>query len=178
MEIKHRIELIKLLPKNPVTVELGVAEGNFSRDILEQWEPTVHFMVDMWETNQFFPGDAGSDQDWHNKNLLAVKDKIKSFENAVILRGSTTSMTAHVHDGSVDLVYVDACHSLDCVRNDIRAWWPKLKAGGIMAFHDFENTDYGVGQAVFEFADTHNLTVNRIPELSIVDAGAWIKKQK
>lgn len=178
MEIKHRIELIKLLPKNPVTVELGVAEGNFSRDILEQWQPSIHFMVDLWETNHFFAGDAGSDQEWHNKNLQAVKEKVKPFENAVILRGSTTSMTQNVHDGSCDLVYVDACHSLECVRNDIRAWWPKLKVGGVMAFHDFENADYGVNQAVFEFADNHNLTVNRIPELKPEDAGAWIQKQK
>jgi hypothetical protein len=176
MEIKHRIELIKLLPKNPVTVELGVAEGNFSRDILEQWLPSIHFMVDLWETNHFFAGDAGSDQDWHNKNLEDVKRKIKPFENAVILRGSTTSMAQSVHDGSCDLVYVDACHSLECVRNDIRAWWPKLKVDGIMAFHDFENPDYGVNQAVFEFADTYNLTVNRIPEFKMEDAGAWIKK--
>lgn len=178
MEIKYRIELSKLLPLNPVTVELGVAEGLFSRDILERWKPSKHYLVDMWESHPEFPGDAGAEQTWHNKNYNNVKELIKPFQNAELLRGSTVSMANKLKNNSVDLVYVDACHSYDCVKNDIKAWWPKLKVGGIMAFHDFENNDYGVKQAVHEFASWNSVEVNSIPENRWEDAGAWIKKLK
>jgi hypothetical protein len=43
MEIKYRKDLNKLLPQNPVTCEVGVAEGFFSRDILELWKPSHHY---------------------------------------------------------------------------------------------------------------------------------------
>lgn len=178
MEIKKRIELNKLLPANPVTVELGVAEGLFSRDILERWKPAKHYLVDMWESHPEFKGDAGFEQTWHNKNFANVKELMKPFQNAELLRGSTVSMANKLKHNSVDLVYVDACHAYECVMNDIKAWWPKLKVGGIMAFHDYENNDYGVNQAVKEFASLHSIKINSIPENRWEDAGAWIKKLK
>jgi hypothetical protein len=178
MEIKHRTELNKLLPKNPVTVELGVAEGYFSAEILKNWKPRKHYMVDLWETQPQYPGDAGFDQGWHNKNHSDAVERTKNFTQAEILRGPTTQMQQYVKDSSVDMVYIDACHSLDCVRNDIRAWWPKLKPGGVMAFHDYESVDYGVKQAVHEFASQNGLTVKSIPEHKAEDAGAYFIKHK
>jgi hypothetical protein len=178
MEIKHRIELYKLLPKNPVTVELGVAEGLFSLDIIKTWKPKKHYMVDMWETNSEFKGDAGFDQAWHDSNFKNVQSNTETFNQAEILRGPTTRMQQYVKDASVDLVYIDACHSLECVRDDIKAWWPKLKSGGVMAFHDYESVDYGVKQAVNEFAYQNGLTVKSIPEHKAEDAGAYFIKPK
>jgi hypothetical protein len=41
---------------------------------------------------------------------------------------------------------------------DLRAWWPKLRAGGLLAGHDFipdgiiAQGDFGVQRAVTEFA--------------------------
>jgi len=176
MEIKHRIQLNKLLPFNPVTVELGCAEGFFSFDILDQWKPSIHYMVDMWESHPEFPGDAGEPQTWHNKNYQDAMNRVLGFTNVEVLRGPTVAMSQKVEDNSVDIVYVDACHSYECVKNDIQAWWPKLKNGGIMAFHDYENTDYGVKQGVTEFANSEGLKIYLIPENSPADAGAWIHK--
>lgn len=176
MDIKHRIDLNKLLPKNPVTVELGVAEGYFSEDILRDWKPSKHYAVDLWETHGEYFGDAGSPQDWHDRNYKAAFERLSKYPNCEILRGPTTRMQQYVGDNTVDLVSVDACHSLECVRDDIQAWWPKLKPGGIMAFHDYENVDYGVKQAVQEWADKIGMPVFLLPELKSEDAGAYIIK--
>lgn len=173
--IKHRSELIKLLPENPVTVELGVAECLFSRDILRDWKPKMHYMVDLWETFAL-PGDVGSEQKWHDDNYKNVLKLVEPFSNYKILKGLTVQMSGHVKDNSVDLVYIDACHSYECVRDDINAWWDKLKSGGVMAFHDYEMTHYGVKQAVQEFAAAHRLTVISIPEDQLKDAGAFFVK--
>lgn len=40
-------------------------------------------------------------------------------------------------DGSLDVVFIDACHTYECVREDILAWLPKVKIGGYLAGHDY-----------------------------------------
>ena len=38
---------------------------------------------------------------------------------------------------SVDFVYIDARHDYKGAMEDIKAWWPKLKKGGLLSGHDF-----------------------------------------
>ena len=177
MEIKSRIHLSKLLPPNPVTVELGIAEGLFSRDILEKWKPSKHYMVDLWKCQPTMPGDVASPQEWHSRNYKNVLSIINPFPQAEIIRDFTVTAARRIEDLSCDIVYVDACHAYECVREDIKAWWPKVKVHGIMAFHDYNNPDYGVTQAVTEWANSQGLTVYEIPENG-PDASAYIIKLK
>lgn len=44
-------------------------------------------------------------------------------------------------------VFIDANHSYEAVRDDIEAWWPKVKAGGLLCGHDYHSFD-GVKTAV------------------------------
>ena len=44
---------------------------------------------------------------------------------------------ADVPDGSLDFVYIDANHEQTFVTQDLRAWHPKVRAGGIMSGHDY-----------------------------------------
>jgi len=57
-------------------------------------------------------------------------------------------------DNEVSLLFVDACHSYEAVRNDLDAWFPKMKMNGIICGHDYylPGTPYGVAPAVNEFA--------------------------
>lgn len=50
--------------------------------------------------------------------------------------------------GSVDAVFIDADHSYEAVKRDILAWLPKVKGGGMICGHDFDEP--GVKQAVVE----------------------------
>jgi len=170
--------LYKLLPvlSEAVCVELGVAEGYFAAE-MAGWGIKKLYAVDMWESNGSFPGDAGSSQEWHDRNYQAVIKRLAEFGNvSEILRGPTVAMAQFVPDRSVDLVNVDACHAYPCVKDDIAAWWPKLKMGGIMAFHDYEAKQYGVKRAVQEFVAIHKMELNLLPEDKEEDAGAWIRK--
>lgn len=176
--INHRIDLIKLLPKNPVTVELGVAEGNFSLDILREWMPRKHYLVDNWGPVSGITGDGTNEQQWHDKNYSSTLHKIREYQHIEILRGITWEMASKVPYGSIDLVYIDACHSYECVRKDIEGWISRIKIGGIMAFHDYLSPDYRVKQAVDNFCEEMNYKINIIPELKNEDAGAWFKIDK
>lgn len=175
MEIKYREHLWKLFPKvkQAICVELGVAEGQFSRDMLN-WGIKKLYCVDMWEQDLSKKGDVSYDNEWHTRNYENALKLLKPFgDKARILRGPTTKMHQYVSDGECDLVYIDAAHDYQSVRNDIEAWLPKVKKGGIMAFHDFANDDYGVRQAVVDMFDLDR--INPIPENKWEDAGAWVK---
>jgi hypothetical protein len=40
-------------------------------------------------------------------------------------------------DGSLDFVFLDADHSYEAVMRDIASWLPKVRAGGVLAGHDY-----------------------------------------
>lgn len=176
MEIKHRTDLYKLLPERPAVVEVGVAQGLFSMDIFA-WNPSHLYLVDLWESHPEFPGDAGSEQAWHNKNYNNVFKNLGDKPGVKILRGPSVGMAARCPDDFFDLVYIDACHSYECVMSDLMAWYHKIKRGGVMAFHDYEmDQDYGVKRAVGEFCEMNLIEISLIPELKREDAGAWFRK--
>jgi len=174
MEIKTRKELWRLLPKLPVVAEIGVAEGLFSRDMIE-WGLKKLYCVDIWQHSDKFFGDAGSEKEWHNQNRDDAFNRLSRFDNVEFMQGESVEMAKYIEDNSLDLCYIDACHSYECVVADIQAYKNKVKKGGIIAFHDFLNNDYGVQQAVREFAHREGYEVNIINENNWHDAGAWIR---
>lgn len=178
MEIQHRSQLVDLMKhfELPMTAaELGVAEGLFSRDLLGAGLSRL-YSVDAWMTlNQ--KGDGGSEQEWHDNNYENVLELMRPFgKKSVLFRGISYEVGVELPDESLGLVYVDCDHSYEGVSKDIRAWWPKLVQGGIMAFHDYEATQYGVKDAVKDFCKENNIEIHLIPENKIEDAGAWIRK--
>jgi hypothetical protein len=62
-----------------------------------------------------------------------------------------------------DLIYVDASHDYESVKQDIKIYWEKLNKGGIM-FGDDYNTWDGVKKAVNEL----------FPSATIIDGNFWI----
>lgn len=175
--IKYRRDIHLLFEEisEVVAVEVGVAEGSYSADILN-WGVKKLYMVDLWESHPEFPGDAGNPQSWHNKNHNEAIERVAKFKDRYkIMRGPSTKMAEHIFE-PLDLVYIDCCHSYECVKNDIAAYWPKLRSGGVMAWHDFLNPAYGVRQAVMEFVQAEGLELNLLPEDKPDDAGAWVRK--
>jgi hypothetical protein len=173
MNIKYRRDLYQLLPVNANTCEVGVAEGLFSADILS-WNLGTHYMVDAW---QHMPGngDKNNDQDWHDANMLnAVRLATPYKARGVFLRGISWEMARRIPDDSLYFVNIDCDHSYKAVMADIAAYWPKLKNGGVMAFHDYEMPQYGVKFAVRDsFPDKE---IFSLPEDAIKDAGAYVIK--
>jgi hypothetical protein len=175
--IKHRSQLPQLLKdlKLPlVAAELGVAEGYLSNDFLEGGLERL-YMVDAWAT-LMGPGDGANSQAWHDSNMKNALARVsKHGEKAVILRGLTEDMAYLVPDGSLGMLYLDAGHLYHEVMNDLRAWEKKVINGGIIAFHDYLAPQYGVYQAVNDYANKYKYKVFEIPENKSEDAGAWFR---
>jgi hypothetical protein len=175
--IKYRSDLYKILPDNPITVEVGVAEGLFSHQIVSQWKPSKHFAVDVWNHQPSQRGDGNQPQEWHNANYENVIRLLKPYlDKVVLLRGISWAMARYINNESVDFISIDADHSYEAVKKDIAAYWPKLKKGGVITFHDYLAIEYGVNDAVHQFASANGLEVHLLPENKKEDAGAYIIK--
>jgi len=53
-----------------------------------------------------------------------------------IIRTSTAEAAKIVPDGSLDFVFIDADHTYEGCIEDIRAWTPKVRKGGLICGHD------------------------------------------
>jgi len=66
-------------------------------------------------------------------------------------------------DHEYDFVFLDADHSYEGCKADIEAWSPKVKPGGWLGGHDYQNPNFpkfGVTKAVDEFVSRSGLTLD------------------
>jgi predicted O-methyltransferase YrrM len=90
-----------------------------------------------------------------NVNTYAVSDVI------VPVRKTSTEAASTFDDNFFDLIYIDAGHTYDDVKNDITAWKPKLKVGGIIGGDDYGKDVWtGVYTAVNEMFGKDNVKTN------------------
>lgn len=171
---RELVELMKLLDLPLVGVEVGVATGCFSRDLLQAGMEKL-YSVDAWQTlNQ--RGDGSSDQEWHDKNYEEALRLLTPFgEKSIILRGLSTEMAKQVPDNTLGLAYFDGDHSKEGVLENLKDWYPKVVSGGIIGSHDYENENYGVKQAFEEFVGGR-FEIHLLPEDKSEDAGAFFIK--
>jgi hypothetical protein len=176
MIIRHRRDLGKIVTVQGDSAEIGVAEGFFSADILS-WSNCLllrHFMVDRWESVPGMKGDSANSQAWHDKNFGEAQLRVAKFgKRAVFLRGDSVKMAKYVPDGSLALLYLDGDHSYMGVMADLLAWVPKVKKGGCIGCHDFQNPSYGVKEAVTGFCKLHGFDLQLLPEDKMEDAGCY-----
>lgn len=60
---------------------------------------------------------------------------------------------------AIDLIFLDALHDYESVKQDIALWWPKVRIGGMLAGHDFNHQWPGVERAVAEAFDLMQIGV-------------------
>jgi len=163
------------LPKK--VVELGVAEGRYSREMMAWGLDELH-LVDLWETMPFISGCASFEQKWHDENYMQVLQLQSEYPDKIFVhKGFSHKIANLMPNETFGLIYVDADHTYEGCQSDIKSWWPKLVSGGVMAYHDFGLQVYGVNRAVTEFASANNLDIHELPENGALEnKGAWIRK--
>ncbi len=175
--IAKREELPALLNELHLTesgLEVGVQAGIFSEQILNQWNGKKLYLVDIWRQQADYADVANVDNDKQLELFLAVCKKFFYDNRVTVIREDSVAAANHFRDEFFDFVYLDADHSYEGVVNDIEAWYPKLKKGGVLAGHDYlfgevlpEGHDtlkgadisiyFGVQSAVDEFVIKNNL---------------------
>jgi len=146
-------KLLKQLKLTGVGVEVGVESARYSQVLLKGVPWREFFGIDSYES--FGPYYFGKGRD----RALRVYGQ---YENATLLEMDSLQASPRFDDSSIDFVYIDATHEYESVRDDIAAWWPKVKPGGLLAGHDFcegHPITAGVVRAVREFALASNLHI-------------------
>lgn len=119
------------------------------------------------------------------ENMLRVKrqaaERMRPYSHQVGWVYKPSVEAANLLGGSkspqFDFVLVDGDHSYNGCLSDIKAWWPLIKHGGILAGDDLKRGrhplhHWGVNQAVDEFCAENDLTLNEGDEKTW-----WIFKQ-
>jgi hypothetical protein len=136
-------------------VEIGVAEGLFSEKLCIQNKNLKLYLVDMWAQ---YPGYEDESVEIQEKNYKEIKERIKSF-NCHIIKDWSINAAKRFSDNSLDFVFIDANHTYEGCKEDIKAWEKKVKKGGIVSGHDYKKElNYGVIEAVDEWVKKNNIS--------------------
>ena len=127
--------ILKRLPPESVAcraAEVGVNEGTLSGWLLGWHRNLTLVMVDHWGVTYY--RDEAQRQ---NVRKQAFARTTQEAGRRVVLGGLSVEMAAQVKDGTLDLVFIDADHEYESVRDDIAAWAPKVRPGGWLGGHDY-----------------------------------------
>ena len=158
-------------------IEIGVLKGEYSKIILERWHGGQLYLVDAWRHLDSYIDMNGQDDKYHYDCLVKTCENIKPWQNrAHIIRMDSAASANIFPDEHFDFVYIDADHSYEGVVRDMKAWWPKVKKGGLFCGDDYIPQDgdiwltaqgkepvyagkFGVRKAVNEFMVKNELKV-------------------
>jgi hypothetical protein len=152
--LKDRYALLESLPKQSIGAEIGVANGDFTEDILSVVEPKLCHLIDIWGSDRY-------GQKMY-ESVLARFDKRYSDGTLFINRGLSIECVSNFEDNFFDWVYIDTDHSYKTTLQELRCYSEKVKDGGLIMGHDYamgnwqKQLKYGVIEAVFQFCVEEN----------------------
>lgn len=163
------------LPKLTIAgdfIEVGVAAGKYSK-ILASYNPEHLYLLDSWEGYKYC---NQTKQDKRYAKVLQMQS-----DRITVIKGFSNSEFAlnMFPDNFFDLIYIDADHTYEAVKQDISNWYPKCKVGGLFSGHDYisTRTDFGVGRAVDEFCAEYGYKVNVTKRTKGIPESWYIIKQ-
>lgn len=168
--MRYRKDIGRFLNARGLTgrgAEIGVEAGAFSRQVLDAWQGRRLDLVDPWAPQPplEYEDACNVPAERQEQNLRATRERLKPHEGRCnILRMTSLEAAAARADAALDFVYIDANHKYGHVRADLAAWWPKVKAGGLVAGSNYfdgivNESVFGVKSAVGDFAAEHRLQV-------------------
>ena len=139
-----------------VFVEVGCWKGHsishLVKRLQERGSPFTVFAVDLWDKlpkdNELwakFPDQIPILYSIYNYVLSKTGTRKDVFD----YRMDSLNAARDFLNDSVDFCFIDASHDKEAVLADLKAWFPKVRKGGIIAGHDASS--YGVSTAIREF---------------------------
>lgn len=169
--ITHRDMLGYWLNQNGllgVGVEVGSAAGQFAAHILSTWQGKELHLVDPWENlppNEYLENHDHVDYEkwFQDCRALAAQDP-----RAKLHRMRSVEAAKEFPASTLDFVYIDGNHSYGHVMEDLDAWCPKVRRGGLISGHDFYTNIEGgnycqVDAAVIRWMKEHGMVFSVTP---------------
>jgi len=146
--------------------EVGVSFGVLSVKLLELFPALVLDMIDRWELPPRRPYSDPIAKRSRQALRKTREEATRVTEFAAgrrrIVHADSVAAAAGYADGSLDWVLVDADHSREAVLEDLAAWWPKVRTGGLVLCDDIatrlgKEWGWGVEEAMNEFCRARGL---------------------
>ena len=141
----HSQTLVDLINERQIGTfaEIGVWKGKTARFILRNKVPSlkIYWGIDQYKRLDERHGHMSflSCEDWDGKYLRECQD-MYYFDRFRIVRAPSLDACKIFPDQYFDLVFIDGSHFGKDVIDDINAWLPKVKIGGMLAGHDYNST--------------------------------------
>lgn len=137
-------------------VELGTHKGlsyfTFCQAIKENAIDGLCYAVDT------FAGDAHTKEyDESVFNAVNAHNRQNYHGFSYLMRMLFEEALQHFREDSIDLLHIDGLHTYEAVSTDFTQWYPKVRPGGIILFHDVQARlqDFGVWRFWEDIQDAH-----------------------
>lgn len=159
--MRSRLELAKLFADKGYTLgaEIGVLDGYYSEVLLKTIPKLRLYAIDPWKEYDGFK--TKRIQPFLDKAYEGALQKLSAY-NCEVIRKTSMEAVSLFKDGCLDFVYIDANHDYPYIKEDIEAWTPKVRKGGIVAGDDYyiSRNNIGVIKAVDEYVAENGYTLN------------------
>ncbi len=168
-----RIELIKkyLKKKNPISLEIGVHQGNFSKKLFLNFRPKKLVLVDPWiiyDKPIYKKSWYGNSDKLGQQKQNQYFEEIKVFfekqilKNEIEVNRETSDEYFKNNKYKFDLIYIDGNHLYDFVKKDISNSLDCINNDGIIVLDDFKSKGWwndGVTKAINYFIKNKKVKV-------------------
>lgn len=154
-----RIEMLKYFPKGGVYAEIGVFIGTFSARIIENCAPSKIYLVDTWRDGLDWMVN-GEIKHFTGQEAYNEACKLDCNPAVRIRRQKSVEFISELPDDHLDVIYLDANHSYESVRDELNLCFPRMKKGGWVSGHDYCDVFSGVKRAVDEFVSKNGLKID------------------
>lgn len=116
--------------------EVGVAQGIHARILCEQIPGVKLYAIDVWDHYKGYREYTSKIHGYYNE----ARERLKSFDNAVMIKKFSMEAVKDFEDGSLDFVFIDGAHDFKNVAMDVSEWIKKVRLGGILYGHDYKRS--------------------------------------
>ena len=132
-------EFVQQIPNNGVFVEVGSWMGKsiafMGVEVINSGKNIKCYAVDTWQGSPEHQSDPVVQGNKLYNIFFSNMHPVSSVVTPI--RKPSVEGAKEFADKSIDIVFIDACHEYECVKEDIAAWLPKVKKGGVIAGHDY-----------------------------------------
>ena len=133
---------VRKLKAGDIYMEIGTEYGKSMASAIWQAEEGVKFYTcDLVDKPAEKEGMMSRREFFESEGL----DKVCTF-----IKDDSAKIAKRWQD-ELAMVFVDSEHTYAMVKKDIKAWYPHLKTGGYMLFHDYGDTQFTLYLAVDEY---------------------------
>lgn len=142
--------------KDLIVAEIGVWSGENAQEMLDNLDIKKLYLVDPYQQYSEEANQVISQARLNDVKLIASK-RFSQYDRAEQVLMPSVKAAETLKSIGFDFVYIDGNHSHPCIDEDVQAWYPLIKLGGVLAGHDYSIPD--VCQAVDEFAKKQSLNL-------------------